>query len=217
MTDDDNPSLEELRDNPANHLLRLTREIATILEAASAEEQDLRNEFDDDAPAQMQAITKLVVETTKQIVYRLNVISKEVNKATLDKKYHAGFRNRLATTMLNYYAGSARQMRTIGWMLHVMEKIKRGLPVFNDDNQKCHSCQWVRPSPDDTHHRSCVCPAGGHLDPAKVMPAVLAMGRMPDDCVDTSEHAVKKGWAAWPINFDPIWIKGCLYYDRKKS
>jgi hypothetical protein len=29
-------------------------------------------------------------------------------------------------------------------------------------------------------------------------------------------HGVANGWAIWPINFDPVWVKECGYYEEQK-
>jgi len=31
--------------------------------------------------------------------------------------------------------------------------------------------------------------------------------------VKLGEHGIMNGWANWPIEFDPIWIKECSGYD----
>lgn len=31
-----------------------------------------------------------------------------------------------------------------------------------------------------------------------------------------NEHGVKNGWAAWPLDFDPIWIDDCAFFAEKE-
>jgi hypothetical protein len=31
------------------------------------------------------------------------------------------------------------------------------------------------------------------------------------------EHGVKNGWAMWPANFDPIWMKWCTGFKKAKA
>jgi hypothetical protein len=33
--------------------------------------------------------------------------------------------------------------------------------------------------------------------------------RMP--LVKLNEHGVNNGWAAWPLNFDPVWVESCPF------
>lgn len=34
--------------------------------------------------------------------------------------------------------------------------------------------------------------------------------------VKLNEHGVKNGWAAWPLNFDPIWVEDCVTFKEKE-
>lgn len=33
--------------------------------------------------------------------------------------------------------------------------------------------------------------------------------------VKLNEHGVKSGWAAWPIDFDPVWVEDCVFFQEK--
>ena len=33
--------------------------------------------------------------------------------------------------------------------------------------------------------------------------------------VKLDPHGVRNGWAAWPINFDPIWVTECPFFEEK--
>jgi hypothetical protein len=28
-------------------------------------------------------------------------------------------------------------------------------------------------------------------------------------------HGVQNGWFNWPLDFDPTWVKGCYYFEKK--
>ena len=28
-------------------------------------------------------------------------------------------------------------------------------------------------------------------------------------------HGMRKGWAFWPVNFDPVWVDQCNFYEAK--
>ena len=30
------------------------------------------------------------------------------------------------------------------------------------------------------------------------------------------ETGISKGWALWPISFDPCWLKSCVLYEEKE-
>ena len=34
--------------------------------------------------------------------------------------------------------------------------------------------------------------------------------------IKLNSHGVANGWAAWPINFDPVWVEECGYYEEQK-
>ena len=34
--------------------------------------------------------------------------------------------------------------------------------------------------------------------------------------VQFNEHGIRKGWASWPYNFDPIWIQFCIFWTAEK-
>jgi hypothetical protein len=31
--------------------------------------------------------------------------------------------------------------------------------------------------------------------------------------IELDQHGVDNGWAMWPIDFDPIWVKKCQFYN----
>lgn len=35
--------------------------------------------------------------------------------------------------------------------------------------------------------------------------------------VKLDPHGVKNGWAMWPMNFDPVWVEGCLFFKEKEN
>ena len=30
-----------------------------------------------------------------------------------------------------------------------------------------------------------------------------------------NSHGMRKGWAFWPVNFDPVWVDQCNFYEAK--
>jgi hypothetical protein len=36
------------------------------------------------------------------------------------------------------------------------------------------------------------------------------------DLVEMNPHGIKNGWCHWPLNFDPVWIDKCAFYQEKE-
>lgn len=34
---------------------------------------------------------------------------------------------------------------------------------------------------------------------------------------DWYEHGIRNGWALFPLNFDPVWLKYCLFYSKLEN
>jgi hypothetical protein len=75
----------------------------------------------------------------------------------------------------------------------------------------CHDCIYKKSIPGNTHI-SCAGPATilksetvSYL--LAIAPSSIVIENKPIVTID--EHGTKKGWAYWPINFDPIWIISC--------
>ena len=51
----------------------------------------------------------------------------------------------------------------------------------------------------------------------------LALGALPSIDTDSgrvpviraNETGIRKGWFAWPIDFDPVWLEWCLLFEAK--
>jgi hypothetical protein len=35
--------------------------------------------------------------------------------------------------------------------------------------------------------------------------------------VKLNDHGIKNGWASWPMDFDPIWVEGCIFETKKET
>jgi hypothetical protein len=42
------------------------------------------------------------------------------------------------------------------------------------------------------------------------MPIITSTENDDENLLEINEHGFKNGWATWPVNFDPIWIKCTL-------
>ena len=83
----------------------------------------------------------------------------------------------------------------------------------------CHNCKFVG-NVAGSAHRSCnliedsaarILLVSGHLEinvtdkeTGEKVPAI-----------EISEWGKSHGWAAWPLNFDPIWIDKCVFFTKK--
>jgi hypothetical protein len=38
-----------------------------------------------------------------------------------------------------------------------------------------------------------------------------------EPAVKLNEHGVKNGWADWPLNFDPVWVEDCKFFEEKEE
>lgn len=81
-------------------------------------------------------------------------------------------------------------------------------------NAKCYSCVYRGNVPGDAHsccnHPEVGDPFIGFIEIARGSSGILSkLG------IKINEHGFKKGWAMWPMNFDPIWIENCDGYEEQ--
>ena len=83
----------------------------------------------------------------------------------------------------------------------------------------CTNCKHSQRVIGSSHHLSCHHPS---LDPVFRDPLLLGFERYPVipvavihdkpiPVVILNPHGVINGWAAWPFNFDQIWVSFCLF------
>lgn len=81
----------------------------------------------------------------------------------------------------------------------------------------CYNCKFKGGVAGSTHSR---CNLISSIDDPKSfeLEILLASGMYQLTDKNTNEplvklnpHGVKNGWAAWPINFDPIWVESCRF------
>lgn len=74
----------------------------------------------------------------------------------------------------------------------------------------CYDCKHRREVPGSAHS-SCAA-----IDPLEGMAVVLGM--LPNRLgVKGDPHGIAKGWFAWPISFDPVWLEECNGFERKEG
>jgi hypothetical protein len=83
----------------------------------------------------------------------------------------------------------------------------------------CHNCKYVGTVPGSAHSS---CSLVGD-EAAQFQVAILYIGggsitlenketKEKSPLIELDSHGVKKGWAMWPVNFDPVWVKNCKGY-----
>lgn len=91
----------------------------------------------------------------------------------------------------------------------------------------CYNCNFRGTVPGSAHSSCSVITKGIKdelLGIAKMLEASLALGvhslvdeKTQEPLVKLSPHGVKNGWANWPLDFDPVWVEFCPFYDEKKE
>jgi len=75
----------------------------------------------------------------------------------------------------------------------------------------CMKCRF-REQLQHTHHSACSFP--GSL---KLEAAILFMSGNIGGAVVANQHGVDNGWFNWPMNFDPVWLEKCSFYEEKEN
>jgi len=88
---------------------------------------------------------------------------------------------------------------------------------------KCYSCKFRGEVPGSAHSK---CNAGNigenfeKKNPMFGLMMAMSGGKAPGlrhDKVQFSRQGIEGGWAAWPFNFDPVWLEKCELYESKKK
>ena len=86
---------------------------------------------------------------------------------------------------------------------------------------ECLTCKH-RGSVPNSRHSSCKHPIveqyiGNHEDLMLIFDVIVNKHKIPwiheNLKVVLDEDAFAEGWASWPFNFDPIWLKSCTGYE----
>jgi hypothetical protein len=82
----------------------------------------------------------------------------------------------------------------------------------------CHSCKHGETIPQSGSHLRCTNPLVAREAPhfiAKIAGGEAATNLPGSLDIEGDEHGIKKGWFAWPVNFDPVWLKHCRGYLKR--
>lgn len=92
----------------------------------------------------------------------------------------------------------------------------------------CHECIYVSQVAGSTH-KSCSTLEKLSLDKNIILEIsfLLLLGKIEltyvnDEekrvpIIEIDEYGKKQGWANWPLDFDPIWVKKCGFFLSKKQ
>lgn len=97
------------------------------------------------------------------------------------------------------------------------------------DKPNCYECVHRRPVPGDAHS-ACHHPAthsmyegGGLLGLLGILGKRSGFSSVPLSeaarglGVSGDPTARARGWFLWPVNFDPVWLRSCLGFEKKES
>jgi len=76
----------------------------------------------------------------------------------------------------------------------------------------CYQCKHSHTIPGDCH-LSCHHPIVEENGTALTLIGCITIGEYPLN-ITIDEHGFNSGWAYWPLNFDPVWISGCIGYEK---
>lgn len=75
----------------------------------------------------------------------------------------------------------------------------------------CYSCKFRRDIPGDAHSACAAHPWAAKIRGEKPPPFP------PRSKVSINAHAARRGWASWPLSFDPIWVEECTLHKPKEA
>jgi hypothetical protein len=91
--------------------------------------------------------------------------------------------------------------------------------------KKCYSCKFKGTVPGSAHS-SCKVISENSSDKTKAFELEMLLAshqvQMTDKGTDEplvklNEHGIKKGWANWPLDFDPVWVESCRFFLEKEA
>ena len=85
----------------------------------------------------------------------------------------------------------------------------------------CYKCKYRGTVPGSCHS-SCLHPKvkNIHSNPLAVLAGIMGGAIFDMDNtlnVKGKQRGIEKGWFAWPINFDPIWLQSCDGFTAKEK
>jgi hypothetical protein len=84
----------------------------------------------------------------------------------------------------------------------------------------CYNCKF-RGTVAGSAHSSCNVIRSSGDEKSRELELLLAAGsvRLTDGednpMVKLNPHGIKNGWAMWPLDFDPVWVDDCKFFNQK--
>jgi hypothetical protein len=84
---------------------------------------------------------------------------------------------------------------------------------------KCYECKH-RGTVTGSAHSSCGVIKSTGSEKGPELEFMLAMRQVEikdqngDHIVKLNPHGIQNGWAAWPIDFDPVWVESCGFFSE---
>lgn len=85
---------------------------------------------------------------------------------------------------------------------------------------KCYNCKFRGNLPGSAHSRCNVISSSGD-DKSDTLEMLIVSGlysitnkNTGEPIVKLNNYGVKNGWADWPINFDPVWVESCEFFNE---
>lgn len=91
--------------------------------------------------------------------------------------------------------------------------------------KKCYSCKFRGTVPGSVHSSCKVMRESTANDPKAIELEMMLATHMVEltdkktgePLVKLNEHGIKKGWANWPLDFDPVWVESCRFFLEKEA
>ncbi len=92
----------------------------------------------------------------------------------------------------------------------------------------CYDCKYRGTIPGSCHSRCNLIQeaanSAGEPEQGPRLEMLIALGSATLGNADTGEelikldpHGVANGWAAWPVDFDPVWVNECPFFTIKSK
>lgn len=90
---------------------------------------------------------------------------------------------------------------------------------MSEKKHDCWKCQYRTEGIPGSAHIGCSLLEEKRLtydSAGRIMGIFAAMSGSVPKGIEVNEHGRRNGWAAWPVDFDPVWIEKCVYFETKK-
>ena len=75
----------------------------------------------------------------------------------------------------------------------------------------CYTCKYRGEVPGSAHSS---CNSTGDSSIAMYVAMFIEKSGCNFENLRLNPHGVKNGWAFWPVDFDPVWVEHCNFYEK---